>query len=388
MSKLMHKDGVLTPSKAYALALKARAIEAMREQGVVLSGTIDEMALLYQAVRHVGLKVIGIEKSGKECPLTPEIASKREGEWKAFLIGRSFGESGLPFGDNILVQASIKAKAETTAHRNAMAKLDALIGLASVKEQVRDVAAFMKVRAMREQAGLPLIDMGQHMVFTGNPGTGKTTVARIVGEIYRELGVLRKGHFTETDGRGLIAEYIGQTAEKTRQIVSEALDGVLFIDEAYALVPEDSFRDFGPEAVMTLLKMMEDHRDRLIVIIAGYEEEMDRLLATNPGLKSRFKTRVNFPDYAGPELALIFEQMCRDGFYIVDEDARGRITPLFSEMYADRGIHFGNGRAVRNAFERCLANQARRLAELKNPSKRDLQTLLAGDIPQLSALSW
>ncbi|HHS89318.1 MAG TPA: AAA family ATPase, partial [Rhodobacteraceae bacterium] len=259
---------------------------------------------------------------------------------------------------------------------------------ASVKRQVQDMVHLMKNRKDRERAGLPVVEMGQHLVFTGNPGTGKTTVARIIGEIYRDLGILKKGHFVETDGRGLIAEYVGQTAEKTRAVVKEALDGVLFIDEAYALIGKDSGWDYGHEAVATLIKMMEDNRDRLVVIIAGYTDEMERLLSSNPGMKSRFKTRIEFPDYSVEELAQIFEHLCREHAYEMTGEARQCALDLFSDMYRNKDRHFGNGRSVRNAFDRAVMNHARRLAALKKPSKRDLTRLHFRDIPGLVDLEW
>jgi SpoVK/Ycf46/Vps4 family AAA+-type ATPase len=267
-------------------------------------------------------------------------------------------------------------------------ELDQLIGLASVKQQVRDVIDLASVQTLRQRKGLPKLEMSQHLVFTGNPGTGKTTVARIIGDIYRELGLLRSGHFTEIDGRGLIAEYIGHTAAKTEKVIRDAMDGVLFIDEAYALVPGDISGDYGAEAIATLIKMMEDHRDRLIVILAGYEKEMERLLVSNPGLKSRFKTKIDFPDYEPAELFAIFEHLAEEQAYLLSSEASKKALALFAEMHAGRGEDFGNGRSVRNAFERAVMNQARRLVGVRRPNRKQLQLITAEDIPALKELSW
>jgi SpoVK/Ycf46/Vps4 family AAA+-type ATPase len=270
----------------------------------------------------------------------------------------------------------------------ARAELDQLIGLGSVKQQVCDVIDLASVQTLRARKNLPKLEMSQHLVFTGGPGTGKTTVARIIGDIYRELGLLRSGHFTEVDGRGLIAEYLGQTAAKTEKVITEAMDGVLFIDEAYALAPETQHYDYGQEAIATLIKMMEDHRDRLIVILAGYENEMERLLASNPGLKSRFKTKIDFPDYEPAELFAIFEHLTEEQAYMLSSEASQKAMKLFSQMHAGRGDDFGNGRSVRNAFERAVMNQARRLASGKRPNRQQLQLITAEDIPALTGLSW
>lgn len=269
-----------------------------------------------------------------------------------------------------------------------MRELEKLIGLKNVKAQITDIGHMMKNRLDRERAGLPAIAMSQHLVFTGNPGTGKTTVARLVGKIYKEMGLLKQGQFIEINGRGLIAKYVGQTAAKTEGIISEALDGVLFIDEAYALVQSNSKNDFGPEAVATLIKMMEDHRDRLVVIIAGYEDEMEKLLDSNPGLRSRFKTRIDFQDYSAQELYEIWVMLIIEHKYFPDGFTLDMAGSLFRQMHKNKGKQFGNGRSARNMFDRCVLNQAGRLASIRKPSKKALQTLCQADIPKLTDIEW
>lgn len=394
MNKYEHTHGDFSPEDALKLALKARSNKEMRRIGVSLAGTPDAVSLLYHATKYVGLKIINAEIDGEISQVTPDIAAKREMEWNMFIQKRDKSIFRRFQSNTSRPQAALPPASKAPAHTarkgvsNPMKELDSLIGLSSVKEQVRDMAAFAKNNQQRKRKGLPPLVTSQHMVFTGNPGTGKTTVARIVGEIYRELGLLSKGHFTEIGGRDLIAEYIGQTTGKVREIVSEALDGILFIDEAYALVPTDSSKDFGPEALAALIKLMDDNRDRLIVIMAGYGDEMDIMLKTNPGLQSRMKTRIRFPDYKADELGMIFELQCNQQEYLLTHDARMKASTLFAQMHAARDEHFGNGRAVRNAFERCAVKQARRLVEKRAPSKRDLQTFFANDIPALDELDW
>ena len=264
----------------------------------------------------------------------------------------------------------------------AIDELNSMIGLESVKKQVHTMAALAKAQRQRKMLGLPTAPITLHVILTGNPGTGKTTVARIIADVYREAGLLSRGQLCEKDGRGLIGKYIGHTAILVRKIVEkEAMDGVLFIDEIQALVPEDSTRDFGPEAVHTLNKLMDEYRDRFVVIFAGYEDEIDRVLNVNMGMWSRFQNRINFPDYTAEELHQIFEKTCSDNGLLLTADARVHAQRLFSEMHATRKTHFGNGRAVRNTFERCIMNQAQRLSSKNAPSRQELQTLTVWDLP-------
>lgn len=262
----------------------------------------------------------------------------------------------------------------------ALQQLDKLIGLESVKEEVNKLTNFIKVQNLRKQKGMNAITLSYHCVFTGNPGTGKTTVARIVAQIYRELGILKKGQLVETDRSGLVAEYVGQTAVKTNKIIDSALDGVLFIDEAYSLV-QGGGNDYGKEAIATLLKRMEDDRDRLIVILAGYDNEMKLFIDSNPGLQSRFNRYIHFSDYNAEELMAIFKLNLKKFDYELTNDAEQKIRHLFSYAVSHKDQNFGNGRYARNVLEKTLENQATRLATVSEITEQMLRTIEEHDIP-------
>ena len=264
-------------------------------------------------------------------------------------------------------------------------ELDELIGLEDVKEEVRSLANFVKVQKMRQEKGLKTPKMSYHLVFTGSPGTGKTTVARIVARIYKDLGILKRGHTVETDRSGLVAEYMGQTAVKTNAIVDSALNGVLFIDEAYALVPDASYSggDYGQEAISTLLKRMEDDRDRLVVIIAGYPKEMQRFIDSNPGLQSRFNRYINFPDYTAEELFRIYLMYAKKNEYTLSQEAGVYLRERLEEVVAHKTRNFGNARYVRNVFEKSIQCQANRVSRMKSPKKADLTEITKEDIEGL-----
>ena len=261
-----------------------------------------------------------------------------------------------------------------------LAELDGLVGLATIKQEVRSLVNFLKIEKERQKVGLPCTKVTLHGVFTGNPGTGKTTVARLLGKIFGALGILAKGHLIETDRSGLVAEYAGQTGPKTHKRVDEALDGVLFIDEAYSLIAETGDDPYGEEAVQALLKRMEDERERLVVVLAGYPRPMDRLLKSNPGLSSRFSRHLVFPDYSAAELGAIFQTHCRKSAYQLPPPTRVKLLLGFQYLLHRRDERFGNGRLARNVFERAIGQLANRIAGTAPLTRELLTTLQPEDV--------
>jgi hypothetical protein len=263
-----------------------------------------------------------------------------------------------------------------------LAELDELCGLEKVKADVKSLINLVKVRGLREKEGLPVPPLSLHLVFMGNPGTGKTTVARLLAKIYHVIGVLSKGQLVEVDRSGLVAGFVGQTALKTQEVIDKALGGVLFIDEAYALTSHTGQNDFGQEAVEVLLKNMEDHRDDLIVIVAGYTDLMGDFIHSNPGLESRFNKYFYFEDYNGEQMLQIFQSMCKKNGYTPDAEAEDYAKEFLNELYACRDENFGNARDVRNFFERSVAFQSDRVAGLEQVDKDTLMALAAADLKQ------
>ena len=259
-------------------------------------------------------------------------------------------------------------------------ELNDLTGLAKVKEDLNSLINLLKVHKMRMERGLPQTSVSLHMVFSGNPGTGKTTVARLMSKIYRKLGVLSKGHLTEVDRSGLVSGYVGQTAIQTKKVIDSAMGGVLFIDEAYTLTTQGGSNDFGIEAVNTLLKAMEDNRDDFVVIVAGYPDLMDEFLESNPGLRSRFNKQILFEDYTADELVDIFSGICSKSFYEVTDEAMNCVRDFFADRCAQKLPGFANGRDVRNYFEKTLTNQANRLAAMPAVTDTDLVTITVEDV--------
>ena len=258
-----------------------------------------------------------------------------------------------------------------------LAELDGLVGLETVKSDVRRLTSLLRIQRLREDRKLPTLETSHHLVFTGNPGTGKTTVARLLSQILRSLGLVSKGHLVETDRSHLVAGYVGQTATKTRAVLESALGGTLLIDEAYALA-RGGENDFGREAIDTVVKYMEDHRDDLALIAAGYPTEMEAFVDANPGLKSRFTRFIAFPDYTTDELVEIFGRMSGDVRYHLDDAGREALRMVIDAEPRNRG--FGNARFVRNLFEEAVGRQADRLAEVGEPTDDQLTTLTAADI--------
>jgi hypothetical protein len=259
-----------------------------------------------------------------------------------------------------------------------LAELDELIGLTVVKQEVKRAADLTRIEQIRKERGLPVLEHSRHLVFTGNPGTGKTTVARLLSQIYRSLGVVKKGHLVETDRSQLVAGFVGQTAIQVRKVFDQADEGMLLVDEAYALL-RGGDNDFGREAIDTIVKLVEDRRDSIIVVLAGYPEEMAELVDANPGLRSRFPKFIDFPDYTTDELMAIFTSLGKKQRYVCDAAAEAKVRAWIDAQPRVRG--FGNGRLARNLFEAAVARQAGRLVSVENPTDEQLCTLTVDDLP-------
>ena len=333
------------------------------------------------AITHAGAAAAGVVT---HCPGELDLADEALGLVEA--LHREAGDDEA--ADAAAARRTARA-AEVAAHEAAtrnealvrvLMELDALVGLEDLKASVRTLANFLRVQVLREQGGRPRAQLVQHLVFSGPPGTGKTTVARIMGRIYAAVGLLERGHVVEVGRADLVAGFAGQTAIKTQQVIESALDGVLFIDEAYSLFEGDHGSSYGPEAVATLIRAMEDHRDRLVVIIAGYPEPLAELLRSNPGLSSRFTTSMEFSPYDAHELAEIFGRLAAADQYDVADEARAQLPRLCEAMLATADEHFGNARAVRNVYKDSLTQHADRVVALGALDEPSLSTLTLDDL--------
>lgn len=273
------------------------------------------------------------------------------------------------------------ALVENDSLEKVMKELNELVGLDNVKKDVSELINLLQIQKKREAAGLHNAAISLHAVFLGPPGTGKTTVARLLARIYKHIGLLSNGQSVETDREGLVAGYVGQTATKVNTIVEESLGGVLFIDEAYSLTQNAMGNDYGAEAINTLLKRMEDHRDNLAVVVAGYTEPMKDFVESNPGLRSRFSRYFFFDHFTPDELLTIFKLFCKKSSFALTPDAEDKLTDTFALLYEKKDDSFGNARVARNIFEKCIQNQANRLVSIKRITKKLLKTLEESDIP-------
>ena len=321
--------------------------------------------------------VSGEEKLRSGSSLEQEMDALSRAQEALMEAARKFNREGVQKNTGAEEKTEKKAEPET----DPMEDLNELIGLAGIKHDVRELYDFTKIQKLRRDAGLKTVPVSMHLVFTGNPGTGKTTVARILARLYKQIGVLSKGQLVECDRSGLVAGYVGQTAVKTQKKIEEAMGGVLFIDEAYSLARgADQGNDFGQEAIDTLLKAMEDHRDEFVVIVAGYTKPMKTFIHSNPGLQSRFNKFIEFPDYSVEELLAIFDLNCRKYQYVPDKEARDQVKTLLMLRKAQTPENFANAREVRNLFESIITNQARRIAALANPTPEEMQRIKVEDL--------
>ncbi len=350
------RDGGTRAQRYYELALRLAHVTAALDL-VPSPAELDAIDRLRTSMLH-HLDAVGVARPGQPAPIKPATQ------------GSAAAPTPSPTLDAAPTTPAVPLE-------QLLAQLDQLVGLANVKAEVRRLSSLLQVQQLRGERGLPVIETSHHLVFTGNPGTGKTTVARLLSQIYRSIGVVSKGQLVETDRSKLVAGYVGQTALKTGEALNAALGGMLLVDEAYALA-RGGDNDFGREAIDTLVKFMEDHREDLAIVAAGYPVEMAEFIDANPGLKSRFTRTISFPDYTDDELVGIFLRLGETNRYSCTDDALAGVRHLISIEPRTRG--FGNARFVRNLFETAIAHQAMRLAPLDEPSEEQLTTLTADDI--------
>ena len=326
-------------------------------------------------------------KKGTDAPTGDAAAGKDDAGSKRPPLESRAERGGAVDGESEASSSESESAKKQLSLDELLDNLDALVGLGDIKQNVKSLINYVKIRKLREEEELPNPPLSLHMVFMGNPGTGKTTVARILSELYRAIGVLSKGQLVEVDRSGLVAGFVGQTATKTAEVVQSAFGGILFIDEAYSLAPDiGSGNDFGREAIETLLKMMEDHRDDLIVIVAGYSGHMERFIRSNPGLESRFNRYFVFEDYNSDELFEIFSSMCVKSEYILTEDAASFARKLFQDINDMRDENFGNARHVRNLFENIVSVHSDRVSALESHTREDLTAVMLEDLEKAALM--
>lgn len=359
--------------------------DTTQDQGRVDVDNESVVDITQQPIEDSGIDIIAdsddtIKEEADNVLLDDEKEEELSSQEQAHEITKQAKEQFLQVKKRIMEREKEEREAQEKRIQDLLDELNGLVGLDNVKEEIQSLINLIKIRKLRQKMNLPEMDMSYHMVFTGSPGTGKTTVARLVARIYKELGILSEGKVIETDRSGLVAGYVGQTAIKVHDIVEEALGGILFIDEAYSLVNPDVPNDFGGEAVDALVKLMEDHRDNLVVIVAGYTEEMKTFLKSNTGLISRFNKFIEFKDYSKKELVDILDVMTQNAGLEIEASAKKRVLNILYKKKDEEWRDFGNARGIRNVFEKIVMNQANRLVTLENPQKEDLIMLKREDV--------
>lgn len=371
-------------------AAKALGEKAEREASCGLA----QASFTYKAAakKYRQASELSPEKKNQYLAIAEEYEKKASGDFSASVGNANAGVKNNPRENNGRQEAKpqstvkVKTQDENLTVDEALEKLNSLTGLKGVKAKVATWVSQVRFFKLRQEQGLPVPEgFSYHLVFTGNPGTGKTTVARLMAQIYRGLGILQEGQLVEVARNDLVAGYVGQTAIKTQEAVDKALGGVLFVDEAYMLKGEGN--DFGQEAIDTILKNMEDHRDELVVIMAGYVGPMEKLIESNSGLKSRFNTVIDFEDYTGEELFQIFNGLCKKNSYTLSPEAEKILKNNFNELYKKRDKDFGNGRTARNTFQTVVQNQADRLMRKKTALlEKEMVTICPEDLPPVSKM--
>lgn len=369
IANLQTPDVTLFPGWAWSLDSKCMSVQYLAQYDI-WNGTNYAKDFVAFTTEYCDL----LTKADAIVSEEEETQKQRLREW----ILRSYNEMQDDNTDAEPTNGIKTSKAPDLSLGELLTDLHALTGLSTVKQEVDDLVAFLKVQGIRKDRGMAPASISRHLVFYGNPGTGKTTVARLLSKIYASLGFLSKGHLVETDRSGMVAGFVGQTALKTREVCDKALGGILFIDEAYTLVGRDN--DYGQEAVDTLLKFMEDNRDNLVVVVAGYPDKMSGFLDSNPGIRSRFTRFMNFEDYSPNELSSIFTGFCKEGGFMLSQEAHGKAKSIFDKQYLNRDENFGNARFARNLFEQCLVRHARRITRADDITDGMLTTLEEDDV--------
>lgn len=376
---VLEKPSLVDNLTSMMQAYMAVIAEGIRSDGEAYYSTEDLVLGLFSNMGEL-LIAADDDVSPKENRALAEIISPlRE---RARELEETYGQAGMSVAPATVAVTEAAISEPVEANGDPLTKLHGLIGLADVKVEVETLGNLARVFSLRKERGLPVPDMSFHLVFTGNPGTGKTTVARIIADIFGRLGLLSKGHLVEVDRSGLVANYVGQTATKTKDALDRAGGGVLFIDEAYSL-SSGGDQDFGREAIETILKAMEDNRDDLVVIVAGYTKEMEDFLKSNPGLLSRFSKTICFPDYSPEEMVEIFRKFSDEAAYKLSDEASNCLLPVMEKRWEGRDSRFANARDVRKMFEHSISDHARRISALSDITEIDLTTFSATDMPSI-----